>query len=904
MTILHKNTTPIIVIKKLLGLLLLILLSLFAHKVLAFDPFIYSPNNPLPITSNYADWTELGKYQPTALYENGIYKMWYASYSGTQFKIAYATSSDGIHFTGQNLLDLYPGFDNHDPAILKTQNGYSLFFVASTNIGSQNFKIYRIDSSDGITFDVNTRQLVLDPANAMESTGVSSPSVIFVNGTYYLFYLCWGNQGFRICMATSSDGISWQRCVNNPIISETSDGPSVLEKNGVNYLFFQSPLGIRLAETSDSLSCNSNWTNFQTLLPDPVIGLTALDLLNSLSLYYSVASPNGRAIHLATSDIQTTPTPTPTLSTEKNIIVFLPGLLASWNKDALLHNQQVGVSDWKLNPIVKEYNGIIATLANLDYQQNTDFFIFAYDWRKKISNIADDLRTFLNQNVFLAHPNVKVDLVGHSLGGLVTRIYSQKYGVDHIDKVLTVGAPHQGVAQIYPAVEAGEFDGIDTSLWLAQKIILQLNRNSLKTDKQILNEIAPVLKDLFPIYNFLTDQSNKPIQIKNMKVKNETLLNYSSSFSSLFPYLQTIFGEKGNTLSEFQVGPRTNLDKLLDLYPDGRPINKKNKIGDFTVISNSAKADSDFITLPLEHRELAYKELGMKTILNSLQIPSQNSQIVEGQPTTAFPSLLFLILSPATMEVQFGTQTFSEQDGIILIENAQNGDYLLKVMGQTQGTYTVIIGQIGNEKDNWSRIEGQISQNPPTSQVDSYNISFNQQDPIDFPINQNNILSLFDLLISRIKTTNTINNKNVKEVTSNLTLAKKYFGSSQALLLKKKLLETHEEIFENFAKTRINNDKLLDIIIEFENLYYKSLENFIPKPSSSTLFKQLGQYNKLIPRLEQSLLEKKEHGKNVVFEADMLVLAKEKLEKSKSALQSGNLSYAEILLQSVDELLD
>src|SRR3989344_4294228 len=149
---------------KRLTLFLFFFFSFFVtNPIFAFAPFINYPNNPLPFNNNLPGWSEIGQYQPSVLYEDEIFKMWYASYSGSGFKIVYATSPDGINWDRQNLLDLLPGFDNHDPSILKTASGYTMFFVATTNVGSQNYKIYRIESSDGVNFDTNSLQLVLQP---------------------------------------------------------------------------------------------------------------------------------------------------------------------------------------------------------------------------------------------------------------------------------------------------------------------------------------------------------------------------------------------------------------------------------------------------------------------------------------------------------------------------------------------------------------------------------------------------------------------------------------------------------------------------------------------------------------------------------------------------------------------
>jgi len=47
-------------------------------------------------------------------------------------------------------------------------------------------------------------------------------------------------------------------------------------------------------------------------------------------------------------------------------------------------------------------------------------------------------------------PDVKIDLVGLSMGGLVTRYYMQRLGgIDRVDRYITISAPHHGTWMAY-----------------------------------------------------------------------------------------------------------------------------------------------------------------------------------------------------------------------------------------------------------------------------------------------------------------------------------------------------------------------------------------------------------------------------------------------------------------------
>ena len=907
-----RDYKPELMFKKIILFLFFLTLLSLVNSTIAFEPFVKSQGNPLPFTNDFPDWNEIGQYQPSVIFDNGEYKMWYASTTGSKFKIIYAISADGISWGRQNLLDVYPGFDNHDPAILKTQNGYTLFFVASVNATSQTFKIFKIESNDGANFDLNSRQLVLQPAGSLESTAISSPSVIYENGSYHLFYLCWGSQGFRVCQATSQDGTQWQRCQNNPIINEVSDGPNVFAKDGKHYLFFQSPLGVRLAESSDNLSCTTNWSNFQTVLPEPIIGPSILDLQNSLFLYYSGFYQTGIKISLATSGEQISPTPTlnPTLTPSPSPtpvihkIIIIPGLMSSWNKEAMLHNKKVSQTDWKLLPFVKEYYGLIQSLQNLGYTKDEDFFIFAYDWRKNLDNIADDLKQFISAHNLTSS---QIDLIGHSLGGLVGRIYGQKNGSESFNRLITVGSPHQGTANVYKLVEAGDFDKDDTMIWLMQKLVFFLNRKHFETNKKTIQTSMPVAKDLFPVYDFLTDKNGDQIAINSMKIKNDTLLDYQPEFPQIFNSLTTIAGDKTNkTLSGYKVQKRSNLDKLLDIYPDGRPSEKLFTKGDYVIVEDSALAGNDRITLHSDHGELIYKKASIESILGKLNIAYSSNQIVEGNATKISPSLIFTLRSPAEMEVSFGSQKYIEQDGLIFIENAEAGNYNLKIKGEFPGgRYTVLVGQISDTDDKWFEIDGEINKLLPFLQTDTYTITFNPENLLDFPVNQNDIVSLFNLLIQRL----TILKKDysghsLNEAIEEVEEAKSSFQKSDSKKVRKQLLECLDEIFEARKKaSTILRNELYDTLIQLENLFEKSLENETTKPTYSFLQNELPRLKKKYESSEDWLLQKKQKGTDVTDKAVVLNLTDEKLTKATNYLKDQNLHLTEIVLESANGLL-
>ncbi len=688
----------------------LLFCSISIEKISAFESLLKYENNPLVFQGNLSDWNETGVLQNNVFIENNQFSMYYATYNGSQIKIASASSPDGYAWTRDTILDLQEAADYHDPYVLHAKNKKILFYATSS--GGGNYRIKRAELINGI---FSNKSDILAPQLNWETTTVSCPHVVYKNGTYYLFYCAAQGTTWNLGMATSADGISFTRCSDAPVLSNAGN-TVFLERDNRSYLFLHSPTktGIEVVESTDPLGCSMQWKNRRTVIArdtsydaNHIISPSLVEKDGKLWIYYTgLTSENQWKLNLATEDISP--------------IIILPGFMGSWNKDAILHNKEVSYSDWKIPSFIKEYTGIVQTLKNIGYQENKDFFIFPYDWRKNIEQTAGDLNSFLNAKIWNANQSKTVRIVGHSLGGLAGRIFAQKYGTEKIKNLITVGSSHKGIVQVYKPLEAGEIDRENTFLWLLEKMILAVNKDANQTNKQIIQSKIPVLYNLFPTFDFLT-KDNQAINTNTLSLQNNLLPTYNQTFSSIFPVFTSIVGEK-NTET-----PAGYIVKDNVLYADGIPTQTVFEAGDYLVASKSSKEDSDYQILAADHTEIITEKDSIKKLLSLISVSYTDSQIAQGQKTTISPALIFLIKSPATMEVAIGENTYTEEDGIIFIPNAASGNYALNVKGTETGSYTVIIGQISETNDLWETVSGAITKNPPSSQTDTYSFQYNNQ---------------------------------------------------------------------------------------------------------------------------------------------------------------------------------
>jgi formylglycine-generating enzyme required for sulfatase activity/pimeloyl-ACP methyl ester carboxylesterase len=103
-------------------------------------------------------------------------------------------------------------------------------------------------------------------------------------------------------------------------------------------------------------------------------------------------------------------------------------------------------------------------------------FVFPYDWRLPIEETAQKLAHYVEECVHKFHPDTEVDIVGHSMGGLVARRYILDQ-VDagkpsHIRRMVTMGTPWLGAPKMLYVMLTGNFD-FNTNLLLINKNVLK-----------------------------------------------------------------------------------------------------------------------------------------------------------------------------------------------------------------------------------------------------------------------------------------------------------------------------------------------------------------------------------------------------------------------------------------------
>jgi triacylglycerol esterase/lipase EstA (alpha/beta hydrolase family) len=158
------------------------------------------------------------------------------------------------------------------------------------------------------------------------------------------------------------------------------------------------------------------------------------------------------------------------------------------------------------------YKGLIRELENDGYAENKDLFVFPYDWRYDINCLAgvsecadQGVDTLKNMIARVASSTglEKVDIVAHSMGGLIAKTYIDKFGTSTIDKLVTIATPNLGSPRVAKVLLYG--DNMDIPV-LNEATMKEISQNipsvyQLLPSQEYFNSIGSYIVDIYDVDN-------------------------------------------------------------------------------------------------------------------------------------------------------------------------------------------------------------------------------------------------------------------------------------------------------------------------------------------------------------------------------------------------------------------
>ncbi len=231
---------------------------------------------------------------------------------------------------------------------------------------------------------------------------------------------------------------------------------------------------------------------------------------------------------------------------DRNPLIFIPGLMGSMGDDIIK-----GMGQWGFGMATLVYKPLINGLEKMGYSVGQDLFICYYDWRKTIKTTIELYLKPLIKEIKETYPNRKIDIIGHSMGGLVARslIQDYNYGSGLVDKLILIGTPNRGAVSAYYFWSTGSLLKnkrgnnfinliVHGYIWIMFSLMgIAWGRKDLR----IIQENFPGIGELIPSYDYgnilyYKDPEDSLLEIPkaNMKYQNSLLNKLNYNLEALF----------------------------------------------------------------------------------------------------------------------------------------------------------------------------------------------------------------------------------------------------------------------------------------------------------------------------------------------------------------------------------
>jgi hypothetical protein len=416
-------------------------------------------------------------------------------------------------------------------------------------------------------------------------------------------------------------------------------------------------------------------------------------------------------------------------------VIVVPGFLGSFEKNGT----------WLLDPLLHVYDDLVATFAANGYEKDKTLFEFPYDWRKSNVDTAELLKDKIEE-VKAVCSCTKVDIIAHSMGGLVTRQYIQSdYYQNDVDQVVFLATPHLGAPKAYLTWEGGtRSKGIEE--YLALKILEQEGEHLGYSDvfDYIRKRPISAIKELLPIYPYKIDAVTKALQ------------DYTAEFYPVNDFIEdleaskNLLAERSRMINIVGKNASSTIGKILTvpidldngLWEHGRPLNLSNALilidGDETVPLESAGHFGTYKELNNTHTDIPDESIA--TVYEELvgKIPD----ILIKKPNNVSKKFLYILVkSPVDISVtapdgkRIGKDFHSEieinqiadafysgfgtDDEFIVISDPIEGEYTIETEGVADGRYTLAVSHVSPE----SIVEASTTNSINTGSINTFTVN-------------------------------------------------------------------------------------------------------------------------------------------------------------------------------------
>ncbi len=405
-------------------------------------------------------------------------------------------------------------------------------------------------------------------------------------------------------------------------------------------------------------------------------------------------------------------------------VIIVPGIVGSTMKDGKL----------ELDQILHTYDNLYASFVANGYLQEKNLFVFPYEWRD--SNI--DNAVLLKEKIDEIKQSMhwpKVDIVAHSMGGLLTRQYLESGGYQQdIDQLITIGTPQRGSPAAYLTWGGGKIGPSFSDIIVGLIFDQEARKNGYKDIFDYVRN-RPILsvKELLPEYSYLHDalNSDETRVYPSNYPRNEFLENLNVlqnkehlddvEFSKIVGNIRdnkTISGIRTVNNGNYAIG-----EPWEHGYPIGFEIPAGDRgllfgDGDGTVPLESARYLDGIYNIELDSSHRSLPTDAQSDVLSILTGTSPEIIVDRGIVediliARAFSPIDIQIISPSKKRIGKNFETGGVYDEIpgayytgydtksefITIPNPEDGEYKILTRGTDTGSYRIEVAKIVEDGD-------------------------------------------------------------------------------------------------------------------------------------------------------------------------------------------------------------
>lgn len=428
---------------------------------------------------------------------------------------------------------------------------------------------------------------------------------------------------------------------------------------------------------------------------------------------------------------------------KKDPVIIVPGIMGSWNVSGR----------WELDPILHTYDNLWEALKSAGYEENKTLFAFPYQWRLSNSYTALLLKDKIQEVKNICQCD-RVDLITHSMGGLVARAYIQSndYG-DDVDQLIFLGTPHKGSTKAYLTWEGGELGQTSRDFIFERIFAVEADFNGYgSVFKYIRGLPMQSVQELLPIYDYLRDKGTMQLRAYPNNYPANTfleLLNNQSQLEKLNNInITNILADAGSdgTINNLRVVEKEFVDGEWEHgYPEHYSLpftdhGLEYDAGDGTVPERSNKDFAGLENVVINsssHNNMVTD--AQKTVIKTLT-GIEPTQEIKKNIFSKF--LLIRIFSPAdftviapngskigknigdsaTIESAFYSGLDSDIE-FAVIPDPIDGEYKIELEGTGEGEYKLSVSYIDDEQDVDKDFVGKIQ----TGQTRDFTIIYSEQ---------------------------------------------------------------------------------------------------------------------------------------------------------------------------------